>query len=135
MVKSQGEKWLRSWLHYLKAKKGGGIGSEDDDEFGGNSADIAAALSGWGGEPEVHWSLVWAVDEVAEGDYVDPGIEQPMLMKTFKPSILTRRTTPFLPAQVDAVLAKVTIGDNLSASGRGKWWEFFASLWTALHCQ
>ena len=98
----------------------------------GGSADIAAALSGWSGKPEVHWSLVWAVDEVAEGDYGDPGIEQPMLMKTFEPSILTRQTTPFLPAQVDAVLAKVTIGDDLSASGRG---EFFASLWTALHCQ
>ena len=54
VVKSQGERQLRSWLHHLKAKKGGRIGSEDDDEFGGNSADVAAALSGWGGKPEVH---------------------------------------------------------------------------------
>ena len=60
------------------------------------------------------------MDEVAEGDYGDPGIEQPMLMKTFEPSILTCRTMPFLPAQVDTVLAEVTIGDNLSASENGK---------------
>ena len=60
------------------------------------------------------------MDEVADGDYGDPGIEQPMLMKTFKLSILTHRTMPFLPAWVDAVLAEVTIGDNFSTSEKRK---------------
>jgi transposase InsO family protein len=116
VTKSRGERRLRSWLRHLRAKKGGGVGSEDDDDLGENSAGVAAALGGWGGEPEVHWSSVWVVDEVAEGDYGDPGIEQPMLVKTFEPSILTRQTEPFLPARVDAVMAEVTIGDDLSAS-------------------
>jgi len=43
-----------------------------------------------------------------------------MLVKTFEPSILTRRTEPFLPARVGAVMAEVTIGDDLSASEKEK---------------
>ena len=57
---------MRSWLRHLRAKKpDGGVGLEDDDELGENSVGVAATLGGWGGEPEVHWSSVWVVDEVA----------------------------------------------------------------------
>lgn len=66
-------------------------------------------------DPEVDWRSVWIVEEVVGGDdFGEPGAEQPILTKTFEPSILSRRTNPFLPARVDAVLAEVTIGLDLS---------------------
>ncbi|KDR76750.1 hypothetical protein GALMADRAFT_67177, partial [Galerina marginata CBS 339.88] len=43
-----------------------------------------------------------------------------MLAKTFEPNILTRRTEPFLPARVDAVMEEITIGNDLSPEERGK---------------
>jgi hypothetical protein len=40
--------------------------------------------------------------------------EQPDVAKVFKPSILTRKTDPHNPERVAAILAKVTIGHNLT---------------------
>ncbi|KIM35494.1 hypothetical protein M413DRAFT_79366, partial [Hebeloma cylindrosporum] len=38
-----------------------------------------------------------------------------MLTKAFEPNILTRQTQPFLPARVDAVLAEIALGEDLTA--------------------
>ena len=87
-TKSRGERKLRSWLRRLRAKKNG---SRLDDNEGPEEsvASVAAMFNGLGGELEKHWSTMWVVDEVAEGNYGDPGIEQPMLTKAFKQDILT----------------------------------------------
>jgi len=53
-------------------------------------------------------------DEPAEKSLVNPGTEQPVIVKTFDPSILTRKTDPTNPARVEAVLTEVTIGHDLS---------------------
>jgi len=117
-MKSQSERRLKGWMRRLRAKKKGGDELEDEEDLRERAADVIAFFSGHGGEPEEHWSSVWVVDEVAEGDYGDPGIEQPLLVKTFELSVLTCLTEPFLPAQVDAVMAEVTIGNDLSAGER-----------------
>jgi len=96
-TKSRSERRLRGWMRRLKAKKGG-VELEGGDDLQEGAVDITTFFGGHGGEPEEHWSSIWVVDEVAEGDYGDPGIEQPMLAKTFEPSVLTRLTEPFLPA-------------------------------------
>ena len=59
-------------------------------------------------------SPIWLLDEPAEKSLVNPGTEQPVIVKTFDPSILTRKTDPTNPARVEAVLTEVTIGHDLS---------------------
>jgi len=60
-----------------------------------------------------HWSSVWTLDNVAGGDKSDPGAAQPELTKIFDPSILTRRSEPFKPERVKAIIEEITIGNDL----------------------
>lgn len=111
---------MKSWMRRLKAKRWGKGVMAGEDEDVERVVDISAVFGDGSREAEVHWSSVWVVDEVGEGDYGDPGIEQPMLTKAFEPNVLTRQTQPFLPARVDAVLAEIALGEDLTAGEKGR---------------
>ena len=64
--------------------------------------------------PEEKWSSIWLLDEAAGNSPANPGSEQPVITKTFEPSLLTRKTDPRNPARVEAILDEITIGDDLS---------------------
>ena len=58
------------------------------------------------------------MDEIAEGDFGNPGAEQPMLTKVFELNILTQRTAPFLLVRVDVVMEEIMVGNDLMAGER-----------------
>ena len=64
--------------------------------------------------PGEDWTSIWLLDEAAGDSTTHPGTEQPDIAKTFKPSILTRKTSPHNPERVAAILAEVTIGQDLT---------------------
>jgi hypothetical protein len=66
------------------------------------------------------WRELWVLDDVAGSSNEHPGVEQPPTPNISDKSILTRKTNPFLPARVDAVLAEIKIGDDLTESQRNR---------------
>ena len=68
-------------------------------------------------------STVWTLEE--EG-LTYHGMEQPVLTKVFKPTLLTRKEDPHNPARVEAILAEVTIGSDLSPVQRNRVREVIA---------
>ena len=60
------------------------------------------------------WSSMWLLDETAGKNPTHLGVEQPVVTKTFDPSLLTRKTDPCNSARVEALLSEVTIGDDLT---------------------
>ena len=67
-------------------------------------------------------SPVWTVEE----NPTHPGTEQPVLTKTFEPTLLTRRDDPHNPARVKAILAEITISSDLSPAQRDRVEEVIA---------
>jgi hypothetical protein len=65
-------------------------------------------------EPGGRWDSVWLLDPVAGDNSSHPGIEQPDVMKTFEPTLLTRKTDPHNPERVKAILAEITLGQDLT---------------------
>ena len=61
-------------------------------------------------------SPVWFINGDDEGKTDVLGAEQPDVSRVFEPTILTRKTDPHNPARVEAILAEVTIGQDLSAA-------------------
>ncbi|KAJ6526708.1 hypothetical protein B0H19DRAFT_1335361, partial [Mycena capillaripes] len=70
--------------------------------------------------PEEHWSSVWTLDDAAGSGGPHPGVEQPAMPDVADPSILTRKTDPFLPERLDAIMAAVKIGTDLTPAEREK---------------
>ena len=64
------------------------------------------------------WSSVWLLDEAAGTSPEHPGAEQPDITKVFEPTLVTRKTDPHNPERVKAILAEVTIGDDLTHTQR-----------------
>jgi hypothetical protein len=68
----------------------------------------------WVTEPEPESTkAVWNLEEESV-----PGAEQPDITRIFEPTILTRKTEPFKPERVAAVLREVTIGGDLNTEER-----------------
>ena len=67
-------------------------------------------------KPVDKWSLLWLLDPVAGDNPTHPGIEQPDVTKTFEPTLLTRKTDPHNPARVETILAKITLGQDLTST-------------------
>ena len=65
-------------------------------------------------QPDEKWDHLWLLDPVAGNDPAHPGTEQPDVSKTFEPTLLTRKTDPHNPARVAAILAEITIGQDLT---------------------
>ena len=65
---------------------------------------------------------VWTLEE----NPTRAGTEQPVLTKTFEPTLLTRKEDPHNPARVKAILAEVTIGSDLTPSQRERVQEVIA---------
>jgi hypothetical protein len=61
---------------------------------------------------------IWLLDEAAGTSPEHPGAEQPDITKAFEPTLLTRKTDPHNPERVKAILAEVTIGDDLTPAQR-----------------
>ena len=68
--------------------------------------------------PSEDWSSVWLLDEAAGKSDTHPGTEQPDIAKVFEPTLLTRKTAPHNPARVEAILAEITIGQDLTPAQR-----------------
>ena len=68
--------------------------------------------------PKDDWSSVWLLDEAAGNSSAHPGIEQPDVTKVFKPTVLTRKTAPHNPTRVEAILAEIEIGQDLTPKQR-----------------
>ncbi|KAF9540438.1 hypothetical protein CPC08DRAFT_650889, partial [Agrocybe pediades] len=62
------------------------------------------------------WRDVWTVEDAPDTDFGPPGTEQPILSKSFKPTVLSRKTDPFNPSRVATVLSEITVGEDLSPS-------------------
>ncbi|KAJ7066283.1 hypothetical protein C8F01DRAFT_1079912 [Mycena amicta] len=58
---------------------------------------------------------IWLVDTSTDSNIGD---EQPITVDVVDPTILTRKTDPLLAARVEAVMAQVQIGDDLSVGER-----------------
>ena len=58
------------------------------------------------------------LDPVAGTSAIHPGTEQPDIPKVFEPTLLTRKTQPHNPARVEAILAEITLGQDLTLSQR-----------------
>ncbi|KAF7373139.1 p-loop containing nucleoside triphosphate hydrolase protein [Mycena sanguinolenta] len=69
---------------------------------------------------EDDWSNIFILDDAAGPGGAHPGAEQPVLVNSIDPSILTRKTDPFLPARVEAILANVQVGGDLSPTERSQ---------------
>ena len=69
-------------------------------------------------KPVDKWSLLWLLDPVAGDNPTHPGIEQPDVTKTFKPTLLTRKTDPHNPVRVEAILTEITLGQDLTSTQR-----------------
>ena len=67
-------------------------------------------------KPVDKWCLLWLLDLVAGDNPTHPGIEQPDVTKTFKPTLLTRKTNPHNLAHVEAILAEITLGKDLTST-------------------
>jgi hypothetical protein len=65
-------------------------------------------------KPGEEWDHLWLLDSVAGSDSTHPGVEQPDVSKSFEPTLLTRRSDPRNPARVEAILAEITIGQDLT---------------------
>ena len=68
--------------------------------------------------PSEEWNSIWLLDEAAGDSTAHPGTEQPDIPKTFEPNLLTRKTDPHNPARVEAILAEITIGQDLTPTQR-----------------
>ena len=84
-----------------------------------NVTDAITSPETYDGEQNKHMqkddsSPVWTVEE----NPTHPGTEQPVLTKTFEPTLLTRRDDPHNPARVKAILTEITIGSDLSPAQR-----------------
>ena len=69
-------------------------------------------------KPDAGWDHLWLLDPVAGSSPAHPGVEQPDVSKTFEPMLLTRKTDPRNPARVEAILAEITIGPDLTPDQR-----------------
>ena len=65
-----------------------------------------------------NWSSIWLLDGIAGNSSAHPGVEQPDVARVFEPTLLTRKTDPYNPARIDAILAEVTIGQDLTPAQR-----------------
>ncbi|TFK21580.1 hypothetical protein FA15DRAFT_597603, partial [Coprinopsis marcescibilis] len=64
---------------------------------------------------------MWKLDNAAGNtDLSHPGVSQPDITTIFEPNLLTRRTDPFNPNRVTAVLEAVTIGQDLDTNQRNQ---------------
>ena len=70
--------------------------------------------------PKKSWSSMWLLDEAAGKSQTHPGMEQPDIAKVFKLTLLTRKTDPYNPACVEAIISEVIIGQDLSPEERLK---------------
>ena len=66
------------------------------------------------GEPNTPWTDVWKVEVQNQASDPDPGTAQPEVDTDADTSIFTRKTNPFKKERVDAVIAAIRIGDDLS---------------------
>jgi len=66
------------------------------------------------GEPSIPWTNVWKVEIQNQHSDPDPGTAQPDINVDADTSIFTRKSQPFATARVEAVLAAICIGDDLS---------------------
>jgi hypothetical protein len=78
----------------------------------------AVDVKGNADEPVDEWDQIWLLDPVAGNDPAHPGTEQPEIAKTFEPTLLTRKTDPHNPARVKAILAEITMGQDLTPAQR-----------------
>jgi hypothetical protein len=69
-------------------------------------------------------SNTWSLNDTAE-DHL--GVEQPIMADASDPSILTRKTDPFRPVRVDAIMAKLKIGADLSPTEHARLEEVLRS--------
>jgi hypothetical protein len=68
------------------------------------------------------WATIWTLtgaDRPSGEPHLD-GVEQPDMARTFDKAVLTRKTNPFKVDRVAAVLAEITIGDDLTSGERNK---------------
>lgn len=66
------------------------------------------------GEPSVPWTDIWTVENQGQHSDPDPGTPQPEVNLDADTSIFTRKSNAFATARVEAVVAAIHIGDNLS---------------------
>ena len=66
------------------------------------------------GKPNTPWTDVWKVEVQSQASDPDPGTAQPEIDVDADTSIFTRKTKPFKKERVDAVVAAIRIGDDLS---------------------
>ena len=69
-------------------------------------------------KPNEEWNHLWTLDPVAGSSTTHPGTEQPDISKMFEPTLLTRKTDPHNPARVEAILAEITLGPDLTPTQR-----------------
>ena len=69
------------------------------------------------------WNSLWLLDEIAEKNPLHPGTEQPDVLKSFKPSVLTRKTDPCSAERIAAIRAEVTIGSDLTPAQAEEVWQ------------
>jgi hypothetical protein len=67
---------------------------------------------------EDRWNHLWLLDPIAGNGPAHPGTEQPDVAKTIEPTLLTRKTNPHNPARVKMILAKITLGQDLTPPQR-----------------
>ena len=70
------------------------------------------------GEPEVPWTNIWRVKVQDQPNDPEPGAEQPEVDIDADKSIFTRKSNAFMKARVDAVVAAIHIGDDLTPEER-----------------
>jgi hypothetical protein len=66
------------------------------------------------GEPSTPWTNIWKVEVQNQASDPDPGTAQPEIDVDADTSIFTRKSNPFKKERVDAVVAAIRIGDDLS---------------------
>ena len=66
------------------------------------------------GEPSTPWTDIWKVEIQDQHSDPDPGTAQPDIDIDADTSIFTRKTNAFTTARVDAVIAAIHIGEDLS---------------------
>ena len=105
----------------------GSLTSQTHDNSELNIADAIVSPETCKGERKEHVrnndNFVWTLEEESP---THPGTEQPVLTKAFKPTLLTRKEDPHNPARVEAILAEVTIGSDLSPAQRDRVKEVIA---------
>ena len=69
-------------------------------------------------KPDEEWNHLWTLDPLAGSSTTHPGTEQPDISKSFEPTLLTRKTDPRNLARVEAILAEITLSQDLTPTQR-----------------